>query len=170
MLNDLKNFGESQKTSPLLSGIRISGIRVSDNCVSGRSQIIQVIFQVSPSCNRQFRNHTLLWQRLYSIAWVVLPGNDMEKNWVIWFLSRDDGKNCFLFLFSLLFQKPLFYLFFYWTVKTKVIIEKSRGGRFLRIEIWAGFGPNCKISCFHCFEIFWPMKPQTTDTQRELFL
>ena len=67
--------------------------------------------KTSPSCQRQFRNHTLLWQRLYYIAWVVLPGNDMEKNWVIWFLSRDDGKNCFLFLFSLLFQKPFLSFF-----------------------------------------------------------
>ena len=39
-------------------------------------------------------------------------------------------------------------------IVNKVIIEKSRGGRFLwNIEIWAGFGPDSQFSCLHSFKI-----------------
>jgi hypothetical protein len=40
--------------------------------------------------------------------------------------------------------------------KTKVIIESPVVGDFYGtgIEIWAGFGPNGRLSCLHSFKIF----------------
>ena len=71
-------------------------------------------------------------------------------------------------LFAILLLKlPMIYIYLKNNkiiVIIKVIIEKSRGGRFhgTGIEIWAGFGPNGQLSCLHSFKIFWPMKPSYT--------
>ena len=58
------------------------------------------------------------------------------------------------------------------TICPKVILEKSRGGRFYGtgIEIWAGFGPNGRLSCLHSFKIFWSMKPSYTSNEMIKFV